>query len=354
MKFGIHNYMKKILILAFLTVLAGKTFAQDRQFTQFYASPLTLNPALSGMFDGKYRVGSIYRDQWRGLLEQPYQTFSFGADLRLEPFRNKSNKDRIGAGLVFFKDKVNALDFSTTQIAMSGAYHKALDYTSTQYLSLGVQIGLTQRNVNYENLTFQDQWNGIDGFTQPRGERLPENNFGYTDFSTGLNYTATFDQKTSLFLGASLYHFNKPNISFYKGEDIAPIPLNMRYSFQAAMNFPINRGHTFFMSPRIVTNIQGPHLTMNAGTNFRINIDKTYNTALHFGSWVRPVKGKDGINLDAVVVMSGIEFNGILLGVSYDLNLPNLKNYRKSQNVFEISLIYLGEYDNDELLCPSF
>ena len=346
--------MKKILIFALLTVLAGKVFSQDRQFTQFYASPLTLNPALSGMFDGKYRVGAIYRDQWRGLLEQPYQTFSFGADLRLEPFRNKSNKDRIGVGLLFFRDKVNALDFSTTQIAMSGAYHKALDYNSTQFLSLGFQVGLNQRNVNYENLTFQDQWNGIDGFSLPRGEKLPENNFGYSDFSTGLNYTATFEPKTSLFIGAALHHFNSPNVSFYKGDELPKIPLTMRYSLQMAMNFPVNRAHTFFMSPRILTSVQGQHLTMNAGTNFKVNIDKTYNTSLHFGGWVRPVKGKDGINLDAVVVMGGLEFNGILVGLSYDLNLPNLKNYRRSQNVFEISLIYLGEYDNDELLCPSF
>ncbi len=346
--------MKKILILAWLSLCLSKAFSQDRQFTQFYASPLTLNPALTGMFDGKYRVGGIYRDQWRGLLEKPYQTFSFGADLRLEPFRSNVSKDRLGVGLLFFRDKVNALDFSTTQIAISGAYHKTLDLESTQYLSAGFQIGLTQRNVNYENLTFQDQWNGTDKFSGTTEERLPENNFGYSDFSGGLNYTATFEPKTSLFIGAAVHHFNSPNVSFYKGDELPKIPLSMRYSLQMAMNFPINKGHTLFMSPRIMASMQGQHLTMNAGTNFRVNIDKTYNTALHFGSWVRPVKGIDGINLDAVVVMGGLEFNGVLLGLSYDLNLPNLKNYRRSQNVFEISLIYLGNYDNDELLCPSF
>jgi type IX secretion system PorP/SprF family membrane protein len=354
MKFGIHLYMKKILILAFFSLCLGKVFSQDRQFTQFYASPLTLNPALSGMFEGKYRVGAIYRDQWRGLLDKPYQTFSFGADLRLEPFRSNVSKDRIGVGLLFFKDKINALDFTTTQMAISTAYHKALDIDNSQFLSAGFQIGLTQRNLNYENLTFQDQWNGTDKFSGRSEERLPENNFGFSDFSAGLNYTANFEPKTSLFLGASIHHFNRPNVSFYKGESFPSIPLNMRYSLQMAMNFPVNRGHTFFMSPRIIASSQGQHLTMNAGTNFRLNIDKTYNTALHFGSWARPVKGIDGIKLDAVVVMGGIEFNGVLLGLSYDLNLPNLKNYRRSQNVFEISLVYLGSYDADELLCPSF
>jgi type IX secretion system PorP/SprF family membrane protein len=347
-------FMKKILILALFSLCFSKAHSQDRLFTQFYASPLTLNPALSGLFEGKYRVGAIYRDQWRGLLDKPYQTFSVGADLRLEPFKSNVSKDKLGVGLLFFKDKVNALDFSTTQIALSTAYHKALDLESTQYLSAGFQIGLTQRNVNYENLNFQDQWNGTNQYSGKTEERLPENNFGYSDFSGGVNYTATFEPKTSVFIGASVNHFNSPNVSFYKGDELPKIPLSMRYSVQLAMNFPVNREHTLFMSPRIVASKQAEHLTLNAGTNFRVNIDKTYNTSLHIGSWVRPVKGKDGINLDAVVVMGGIEFNGVLLGLSYDINLPNLKNYRRSQNVFEISLIYLGSYDNDELLCPSF
>lgn len=341
-----------IVLLLFATAVA---FAQDRQFTQFYASPLTLNPALTGMFDGKYRVGAIYRDQWRGLLQQqPYQTFSMGADLRLEPFKSNLGKDRIGAGLMFFRDKVNALDFSTTQIAVSGAYHKALDMQNTQYLSMGFQIGLTQRNVNYENLTFQDQWDGISGYTFPRGERLPENNFGYADFSTGLNYTATFEPKTSLFIGAAFHHFNRPNVAFYKGEDLPKIPLNSKYSVQLAMNYPVNKAHTLFMSPRVLASMQGQHLTVNAGTNFRLNIDKTTNTAIHMGTWVRPVRNINGISVDALVMMAGLEFNNLLIGASYDINLPNLKNYRRSQNVFEISLVFLGEYDNDELLCPSF
>jgi type IX secretion system PorP/SprF family membrane protein len=347
--------MKKRLIFAFMLLCCLQAgYSQDRLFTQFYASPLTLNPALSGLFDGKYRVGAVYRDQWRGLLEKPYQTSSFGADLRLEPFKSNVSKDKIGIGLLFFKDKVNALDFSTTQIAISSAYHKTLDLESTQYLSAGFQIGLTQRNVNYENLSFQDQWNGTDKFTGKTEERLPENNFGFSDFSGGLNYTATFEPKTSLFIGAAVHHFNSPNVSFYKGEEKPKVALPMRFSMQLAVNFPVNRQHTIFMSPRVVASMQGQHLTMNAGTNFRMNIDKTYNTALHLGSWVRPVRGKDGINLDAIVVMGGIEFNGVLLGLSYDLNLPNLKNYNRSQNVFEISLVYLGNYDNDELLCPSF
>jgi type IX secretion system PorP/SprF family membrane protein len=354
MNFDLHISMKKILALIIPIFSTFSLIAQDRQFTQFYASPMTLNPAMSGAFDGKYRVGGIYRDQWRGVLDQPYQTFAFGADLRLEPFAANVSKDRIGAGLLFFKDNVNTLDFSTTQIALSGAYHKALDLNSTQYLSLGVQMGLTQRNVNYENLTFQEQWNGEGAFNQTRTEKLPDNNFGYNDMAVGLNYSINPVPGTAFFIGAAMHHFNSPNIAFFQGEDIPKIPLTARYSVQLAAQFPINKEHTVFMSPRLLASLQGPHLTANVGTNFRFKTNKTYNMAFHVGSWARPVKDINGFNLEAVVVMAGFEFNNILLGLSYDVNIPTLKNYKRTQNVFEISLIYLGEYDNDELLCPTF
>ena len=347
--------MKKIRLLLPIWLFATSLLAQDRHFSQFYSSPLTLNPALTGAFDGKYRVGALYRDQWRGLLEQPYQNFSFGADLRLNaPFASKSNPDKMGLGLLFYRDIINSLDFSTTQIALSGAYHKSLDLGSTQFLSLGFQLGLSQRNVNYDNLTFQDQWNGVNGYSLPRGERLPENNFGYSDLSTGINYSINPEPKVAFFAGLAYHHFNKPNVSFFKGADIPKQPLYSRISAQLAAQFPINKEHTLMMSPRILLASQGPHFEVNAGTNFRIEVDKTYGTSLHLGGWVRPVKNIDGFNIDAVVLMAGLEYNRVLLGFSYDLNLPTLQKYKRTANVFEISLIYLGEFENDELLCPTF
>ena len=347
--------MKKIRLLLPIWLFATSLLAQDRHFSQFYSSPLTLNPALTGAFDGKYRVGALYRDQWRGLLEQPYQNFSFGADLRLDaPFSSKSNPDKLGLGLLFYRDIINSLDFSTTQIALSGAYHKSLDLGSTQFLSMGFQLGLSQRNVNYDNLTFQDQWNGVNGYSLPRSERLPENNFGYSDLSTGINYSINPEPKVAFFAGLAYHHFNKPNVSFFKGADIPKQPLYSRISAQLAAQFPINKEHTLMMSPRILLASQGPHFEVNAGTNFRIEIDKTYGTSLHLGGWVRPVKNIDGFNIDAVVLMAGLEYNSVLLGFSYDLNLPTLQKYKRTANVFEISLIYLGEFENDELLCPTF
>ena len=67
------------------------------------------------------------------------------------------------------------MNFSTNQIMVSGAYHKALNPESDQFLSLGYQIGMVQRNINYDQLTFDDQFNGTDLFDDPTAEVFPEN-----------------------------------------------------------------------------------------------------------------------------------------------------------------------------------
>ncbi len=339
----------------FILFFAAHTLsAQDRLLSQFYASPQLLNPALTGNFDGKYRVGGIYHNQWRGTLEQPLQTTAFGGDLRLDPFSSSFSKDKIGIGIQFMRDNVSNIDFTNTTIAVSGAYHKALDLFNTQYLSLGMTVGLSQRNVNYEFLSFQDQWNGIDGYTLPRQEHLPDNNFGYGDISVGLNYSITPAPATSFFAGISYFHLNKPNISFFKGMNYPITLLDPRLSIQLAAQIPINREHSIMLNPRFLVMQQGPQITANVGTNFRFVIDKTYGTSLHLGSWLRGVRNNNGVSLDGIAFLAGIEYNNVLFGMSYDLNLPSLRDYKVYQNIFEISLIYLGDFDNSEILCPTF
>ena len=94
-------------------------------------------------------------------------------------------------------------------------------------------------------------------------------------------------------------------------------------------------------------------MQVNAGTNLRFAMGQYGSTALHIGSWVRPVRNDDGFGLDAVVVLAGIELSNMLIGLSYDLNLRALQVSQR-QGAFEISLTYLGNYDNEEIVCPKF
>ncbi len=350
--------MKKLLLYSslffslFLFSFIPETVAQDKHFTQFYAAPLTLNPALTGAMEGRYRVGGIYRDQWRKVLDNPIRTFAVAADLRFNAPGKRVKEDAIGLGLMFFTDKVSVVDFSTTQIAVSMAYHKSLGADNRQFLTLGLQGGLSQRNVNYESLDFHDEFDGTTGYVNATGENLPENNFSFADLNVGLNYTAMVGRSGRVFAGLAIHHIVEPQMSFY-GNAGEGDKLYRKYSAQIAANIPLTDDNRVALLPRFLVARQGPHMEINTGTNFRIALGEYGGSALHFGSWLRPVRNDDGMGLDAVVALAGFEFSNVLIGLSYDLNLRALQA-KQRQGAFEISIAYLGDYDNEEILCPKF
>ncbi|MGK0390228.1 MAG: type IX secretion system PorP/SprF family membrane protein [Maribacter sp.] len=344
--------MRYISLMILMGMISTSLFAQDKHFSQFYASPIAVNPALTGAFDGKFRVGAIYRDQWRGAADNPFVTFAASMDMRFNLGKKRAFQDAAAGGILFFTDRVGGVDFNTNQMALSGAYHKALDRASTQYLSAGIKFGFTQRNVNYESLTFQDQFNGIDDYSSPTGEELPENNFAYGDLSAGLYYTITPKRQTSFYAGVALHHFNKSNASFYNEIDGTKHKIFMKTVGHIGARLPIGDNKQLF--PRLMISMQGPHLQFDAGTSLRASLNDFSSMAIHFGAWVRPVKFDTGISLDAIIAMVGFEYENVLFGLSYDANINSLANYSKVHGAFELSVVYLGEYENETILCPTF
>mgnify|MGYP005843914627 FL=1 len=353
--------MKQYLFLLATLATASISFAQDQHFTQFYASPLTLNPALSGAFDGRYRLSSIYRDQWRNVLDNPYITMGGAIDMRfgLNTRRKRSN-DAFGAGVQFFSDRVPSIEFATNQIMLSGAFHKALNKAGNQFLSGGAQVGIGQRNINYERINFADQFNGTDGFTDPTREILPENNFSYGDLSIGLNYTYAPKRAVGVFIGGAIHHINEPELSFFinrgRREGVQFESTNRllrKYTGHFALQIPM--GERVQLLPRALVYAQGAHVAANVGSNIRFLLSEFGGTAMHIGGWARPVRNQDRtFAMDAAVVMLGLEVNNFLIGFSYDANLGYLNNLNRRQGAFEISIALLGQYENETVLCPSF
>lgn len=351
-------HFKKYALCLVFACTGAALYSQDQHFTQFYASPTTLNPALTGAYTGKYRLSFIYRDQWRNVLDNPYATFSAATDFR---FRIKSyrsvSRDAVGAGVLFYSDRVPGVDFSTNQIYLSGAYHKALNKNDDHFLSLGAQFGILQRNVNYGSLSFNDQFDGTGSYTDPTNEVLPENNFSFADYNVGLAYAYAPERKAGIFIGAAMYHISEPQLSFFYNDDEPELGGNnkLHRKYTAYVSGIVPLGSSVQFSPRALVYAQGPHFAANAGANFRFLVSDISGTALHLGAWVRPVKNEqDKIFMDAIVGMFGLEFNRFLIGVSYDANLTDLNLLKQGQGALEISVAYLGEYDDDLVLCPQF
>lgn len=352
--------MKFFLTLLLSAVLSVAAVAQDYHFSQFFAAPLSLNPALVGLFPGNYRVAVTNRSQWAQTLETPFSTTAFSADFSyyVNP-KKRQYKDAFGVGVVFASDRLPEINYSVNQIMLGGAFHKSLDPKNNQTLSLGFQFGVVQRNVSYDQLTFEDSFDGtstyVDGIT---GEELPENNYAFGDYQLGLNYAYAPKNKAGVFIGAAIHHFNEPEQSFYfestRGEDVeVTSTLPRRYSGYINLALPLTRDVT--LSPRLYVFSQGPHQVVNAGSNIRFLFNDSNGGAIHLGGYMRGVGNASGYGIDSAVGMFGVELNNFLIGMSYDVGLNGLQTNRRHQGAFELNIAYLGKSNEDEAVpCPKF
>ncbi|WP_235299418.1 PorP/SprF family type IX secretion system membrane protein [Portibacter marinus] len=347
------------IILGLIVISCQSIQAQDQHFSQFFAAPLNLNPALAGAYEGSYRVGAIYRDQWRTVLDHPISTYGVGGDLRYNmPFSDAKNPDAASIGFQFFGDNAALYDLNTNQISLFFAYHKALDKRTRQYLSVGFQLGIAQRNINYEDLTFGDQFNNLNAYDQPTSELLPVNNFAYGDYGIGLHYTITPSDFFNFNAGYSLAHFHTPNISFFENLDVVNPDLereNELYMKHAAyFNTEFRVSEQVRLTPRALFLNQGPHQELNVGSGIRLARNEAARQAFHIGTFLRGVRDEDAYALDALILLAGFEYDNMLIGFSYDLNLRDLLTDRQGIGIFEFSISYIGEYENDFNFCPTF
>lgn len=351
--------MNRFLAIIILVHFTTNTGAQDILFAQQYAAPLHLNPSLTGGFGAKYRVSAIYRDQWRGPLERSISSFGAGLDLRFDINEGIFSNDAFGVGLLFLSDQASAVDLSTNVVALSGAFHKLLARNQKQYISAGFQLLTGQRNILYEDLYFQDQFDGLNSFDQPTSEDLPVNNFSYGDFAVGINFVSATSAGIEYYTGASMFHVLEPSFSFYAKDpdeiqqDKSSSKLDRRYTVHAGST--IRTGDNLRLSPRLLFHSQGESMRGMAGLNLIIEPSRTDAFNFHLGSWIALVRDFDGgPTPEAVGLLAGFGMGELLVGLSYDFNIRDIINYNTGQGTFEISVTYMGNYEEDGGLCPTF
>ena len=123
--YAIAFAMRKSFFLLFslLLFISFCAKAQDPHFSQFFASPLTLNPAFTGKFDGSWRLAANHRDQWPS-IPKAYVTTSASIDL---PILSKSipEGDVFGLGISALYDASanNSLKLNYGSLSLSYRYH---------------------------------------------------------------------------------------------------------------------------------------------------------------------------------------------------------------------------------------
>ena|ERR1700741_326925 len=331
--------MKRFYRITFLFLVLYSGFAegQDMHFTQFYSTPLYLNPAFAGA-GGCTRAFLTYRNQWPG-ISKAYKSYLVSADHFIQ-------QNHIGIGLVVGQDVAGTGNLKTTIVNPILAYETRLG--KTVGMRVGFQPGLAIRSINLNNLTFGDQiarGGNVSTMEAPPASKT------FFDFGTG----ALFYSK-KYWGGFSVYHITRPDESLIEGDAKLPV----KYSVHGGGKFILNEDEKDEVNKQALTTAFH-YRGQKEFDQFDVGVYYT-KYIFNLGLWYRGIPGlkayKPGYrNDDAIAVIIGVTNDRMNFGYSYDITISKLA--RISNGAHEICIAYtvctkMKKKNKMVIPCPKF
>ncbi len=337
-------YSRALLFAIFLCCFSYLQ-AQDIHYSQFYNTPLQLNPALTGIFNGDMRFLANYKAQWYD-VPITYRTAYGAFDMKFEPKEGRSNFFSAGGILNF--DHAGDSKMGTLQFALNGAYTVRL--AKNHFLSGGVQGTINQRSFKTEDLVFDEQFAGKDDPAPFNTESFDRQSVFYADFGLGLNWhMQKRKSRTRLDLGGGLFHINEPKKNFFNEEDAA---LPRKWSLYGLGVLQLAKKFDLVLSA--MGQYQSPYTEQVIAGAGRIHLDtrKTRELALQFGLAYRWNAEGFGTG-DALIPAAQLHHKAWIFGLSYDINLSDFKPATGGFGGPEFSVIYVFRKVPAVDFCPT-
>lgn len=316
--------MKKIYIAAIISVTVNllntpSILAQDIKYTQSYANPLHVNPAIMGeSTDMKFILS--YRSQWSA-INKGYTTYSFTG---MYPVFLNKGKGKLDIGISAISDKAGA--FSTLDLGLAIDYNKEI--APNNNLCLAIIGSYVQKSLDASNLTYDNQYilgsysasNSAKELTIKEKSAHPDFGFGFIWYLNPSREKA----KLNTFLGISGFHLNQPNETFIASNGKLP----MRFNYQGGVK--IFGENKIDITPNVRVSMQNGNVETAAGIYVDYNFNE--NAKLIVGSWYR--------RHDAIAFLLGFEHKSFTVGYSYDMINTGLNKVVSGVYAHEITLSF--------------
>src|SRR6186713_1634420 len=135
-------YRIVLLFCVLMLALDSSVTAQDPQFSQFYAAPLYLNPAMAGS-TGQARAGINYRNQWPA-IDANFTTTSLYFDYFIEDYNSS-------IGAIFTRDREGLAGLRSLSLGLQYAYEMKIN--EKLGFRPGLQVSIFNRDINFDRLT---------------------------------------------------------------------------------------------------------------------------------------------------------------------------------------------------------
>jgi len=329
------NAKKTALILLVILSWMARGIAQDVIYSQFYANPLYLNPALAGAKLDQ-RITLNYRNEWPS-IKKGYVSYSASWDQQFDKVSG-------ALGLIVNADVAGGGVYN--RFSGSGIYSYRVQATRFIVLNAAIEATYMQYKLDWNKLVFGDQIDIRTGNLEPTREYVPAKlNVGNIDFSAGV----LGGYKESLYFGVAVNHLTRPDIAFYEGNANR---LPMRWTVHSGVLIDFRQGmdgedlRNFSISPNFIYVQQGQFRQLNIGM---------YVNKFPFvtGLWMRHNFG----NPDAIIALLGFQAKNYKIGYSYDYTISNLTNRSGGSHEISIAWLFLRPLNsgrNHAMKCPTF
>lgn len=314
--------MKKLIALLGLSLTFVQIQAQDVHWSQFTDNPILLNPANSGNHNATHRFIAVYKDQWR-TVTKPFQTFSFSYDTKL------ANPD-FNIGISFMNDQVGDGKFKTNELMILPSYELPLTKTREHMLVTGLQLGINQRNFDFTQFYFDEQYNGVTyDANLPITENIASDKKTNLNLGAGLVYKFLQKDGSVLNVGLGAFNLNQPNQGFYGEKNKRDVRINTYASYDMRIDERLT------ILPAIMFQKQGAFKEILFGTSVRFALSPSSRNykAVQIGLFLR--------RQDALILKVGVNYKSWFGGLSYDINTSSLNVVSNKRGGMELNIRYL-------------
>lgn len=327
--------MKKLIILLVSCLYLNAAKTQDFHLSMYDSGPLFLNPALTGVVDGIWRIHLQHRTQWKAVNFKPYNTSLVSFDMPVKKW---------GFGAQIMNARAGIGNYNALQGIVSAAYTVPLTKNKAHNLSIGVQGGVMQKTVEYGLYTFNNQYvtsngGGFDN-SLTTGESLVSAKEVVPVVNAGvMYYYAKQQSRLNPFIGFSSFNLLEPKETFFNSNNKLP----MRHYLHTGVR--INLTELIYILPKVLImqqkNASEQTFACDAGFYF-----KRAETYLIGGVVYR--------NKDAAILAIGAKKRNYVAKISYDFNTSTLTPASTGRGGFEVSFTYIKTKDEsrETKICP--
>jgi type IX secretion system PorP/SprF family membrane protein len=319
---SVSQSLVKWIIAGSFVCLAGESFAQYFQFSQYNFTPQRINPALVASSDYA-SLSFVYRNQG---TDGGFHLSSNSLNVSY-PLVKKNGGRWSGVGLSFMDDRSGKAGlFNTQEVGLSYAVN--VDVAKFQSVSLGVRALYKSSKFNLDGLYTGSQYIPDRGFDESisSGENLGQLTNGFMTFAAGLYWQQT-DRlgNTIARLGFSFFDINKPEDSFLEPAS------QLNTTSVAELSFRIYQRGNMGIYPEILYTRSAANNVVNAGAVLRCDLENnTRKETPHVDLIAKYVFGRSGI--------LGFQYHNEVLSLGFTYDFPMTADNVANTGAFEIGL----------------